>query len=431
MAHQAHNLPWQTLADHFKFVYQSRKYEGRTNLYPCFKPGQGKQLHHFARVFARVIDEFSASERKKYDEDLTPPTNDEIFISDTTKKRTAKTVRWYKTYNETYRYSISKGDLELIEERKASHWIQHLGEREINTSYPSIDVYNTVELLKTLILHGEMEPLLRLAVHPKVSLQPTWYFPWEMPQFGLADVKDSALLAYLCLNMLLLKPELYDNEMRSAKIKEIHMEHSSPLSEESFDYRLAGCYHKMMLQCLRTRYRKYEVGSLPHREFFGIDVDMIETPPRKQNAEELVGLVSPMELLHPKHRTRYIPSAIDVSTTLAIIKKIFPTELALQILEFADYTAKRRVPVPNDPLHKANREELTKYLSYCWKLLVRINILIKANGGFIPWEYEVEEAIFNLWGVKYPKMRTSNYDNSNLYEKQDDIEGSRYVQTFL
>lgn len=85
MAHQAYTLPWQTLADNFKYMYANTRFGGITNLYPRQKPGQGKQLQHFARVFARVLTDYSKIERKKYDEEYSPPDHDDdIIISDTT-----------------------------------------------------------------------------------------------------------------------------------------------------------------------------------------------------------------------------------------------------------------------------------------------------------------------------------------------------------
>jgi hypothetical protein len=60
-----------------------------------------------------------------------------------------------------------------------------------------------------------------------------------------------------------------------------------------------------------------------------------------------------------------------------------PTELALEVLEHADYTAKRRIPIANDPHHAENSEELEKYMAYYWKTLVRIDLLVNAHGWWI------------------------------------------------
>lgn len=54
-----------------------------------------------------------------------------------------------------------------------------------------------------------------------------------------------------------------------------------------------------------------------------------------------------------------------------LISKELPVELAVKIMEHAHYEANRRLtPVPHNPFHPSNREELVKYLNYCWELFV-------------------------------------------------------------
>jgi len=72
MLHQAHNLSWQILASNFKFVYETRRYNGYTNLYPLYRPGQGKQLTHFTKVFAQTSEGFTRWEQAKYPEKYDP-----------------------------------------------------------------------------------------------------------------------------------------------------------------------------------------------------------------------------------------------------------------------------------------------------------------------------------------------------------------------
>ncbi|KAF2256990.1 hypothetical protein BU26DRAFT_33308 [Trematosphaeria pertusa] len=430
MAHQAHALPWQTLADNFKFVYANTKYYGRTNLYPCLKPGQGKQLQHFARVFARLMDDFSAQELEKYPDELTPPTDDEIFIPDSTVKRISKTVKYYKTPKPRSTYSNEPKELRLTEaERKLPYWLLNIRD---DASYPKDEVLECVELLKTLVSYGEMEPLMRLASHPAVHLQTIWSFPYDRDiEHGWTDIKNCALMAYLCLNMFLVKPELYDPASRSQKLNEMRKARSPVYSGRQCDYRNTSSYQKMLVHCTFTRSdSQYEVCALPHREFFGIERHMISTPNWNGLAKAQVGYGPWSELLDAKYRSWYVPSVSDIPTVVSIMKHFVPTELALQILEHADYTAKRRVPVPNDPLHRDNAEELKKYLSYCWKVLARVDMLLKANGKWIDWEYEVTECIYDLWGVPYPKMCTTKQAWEISGRREGDIDPSRVLRTF-
>ena len=86
------------------------------------------------------------------------------------------------------------------------------------------------------------------------------------------------------------------------------------------------------------------------------------------------------------HREQYNPSEDDVwSIVDTSLHRGLPIELALMILEFADYTPRRR-RVPDDLLHQDNRGELQKYLTYCWELLVRANMLVRFHGHSIDWD---------------------------------------------
>lgn len=70
------------------------------------------------------------------------------------------------------------------------------------------------------------------------------------------------------------------------------------------------------------------------------------------------------------------------------------------ILEFADEKPYRRTSIPNGPLHPSNAAELEKYLSECWMILVRVDMLAKMVGAMFEWESLVMDAIQSLWGVK-------------------------------
>lgn len=56
--------------------------------------------------------------------------------------------------------------------------------------------------------------------------------------------------------------------------------------------------------------------------------------------------------------------------------KGLPVELALDAMEIADYKRpKSKLNTPHDPLHPSNREELGKYLKYCWQTVVRCSTI--------------------------------------------------------
>jgi hypothetical protein len=420
MAHQAQALPWQATADHFKFSYKNLGYHDRTNLYPCFKPGQGKQLQRFAKVFARLMDSASAKERKKYPETLTPPKEDEVFIPDSTVKRIATTVKWYKT--------IWPEDKLSDVERKLPYWRDSF--EALIRVQPRREIRQTMDLLRTLIMYGEMLPLLRLATHPDIRLPTMDPYPTgSFEDFGWTDIKNSALIAYVCLNMFFTKPELYNPASRSQKLAEMEEKLGLVYTEEMFDYRNTSSYQKMLTRVTLTRVNSdFGVCALPHRQFFGIDKDMVTT----QYANQSLGVGPPAQLLNAKYRSWYVPIASDVSTVYSILYTLVPAQVAFQILNSADYKAKRTTPVPHDPLHADNAKVLKGYLAYCWNVLVRIDMLVKAGGKWIDWEYEVTEVIYHLWGVAHPKMMSLAFSESQHGRgAEDEIDPYRTRMRFV
>lgn len=69
MAHQAHNVPWITLASHLKFIREARHVTPhRTDLFPLEKPNQANDLNYFTKRLATTIRNFAKTERAKYPE---------------------------------------------------------------------------------------------------------------------------------------------------------------------------------------------------------------------------------------------------------------------------------------------------------------------------------------------------------------------------
>jgi hypothetical protein len=93
----------------------------------------------------------------------------------------------------------------------------------------------------------------------------------------------------------------------------------------------------------------------------------------------------------------YLPTLSDIPVVVNYLGvKGLPPELALTILEFAEYVPYGRLDIADDPLHSDNEMELRRYLSYCWQLLVRCDMLAKASGKVISWINEVKEVIWQL-----------------------------------
>lgn len=93
MAHQAHNIPWKTVASHFQYRFADLNFDGITNLFPRFRPRQGNELNYFARAFAKNLEEHSTCERRKHAESYDPLEEEEIVLDDRVIARITPTMR--------------------------------------------------------------------------------------------------------------------------------------------------------------------------------------------------------------------------------------------------------------------------------------------------------------------------------------------------
>ncbi|KAJ5388121.1 hypothetical protein N7509_010662 [Penicillium cosmopolitanum] len=104
------------------------------------------------------------------------------------------------------------------------------------------------------------------------------------------------------------------------------------------------------------------------------------------------------------------PSLSDTTRVrMTLCSKGLPVELALDIMEFANYEpVHRKLDPPHDPLHPSNREQLGKYLKYCWQTMVRCFAIMKelgfdpVNGGEeesgMNWKSMIQDCIIGLFG---------------------------------
>lgn len=147
---------------------------------------------------------------------------------------------------------------------------------------------------------------------------------------------------------------------------------------------------------------------LPHQEFFGIaNDDPLDRISRWDSAKALQyrwhpkpGSLEIEMFLHLKGEATQLHTATDVSDVLVMLRsKSLPPELCLSSLKLAEYWPRRRdLVVPRGPLHPQNYEELRKYLTYCWILLLRCDMFAKELGDVIFWKRLVGTCIVELWG---------------------------------
>ena len=146
---------------------------------------------------------------------------------------------------------------------------------------------------------------------------------------------------------------------------------------------------------------------LPHRDFFGIKHDQ-PSHYDDGSARETFGLVSLDTLLKVFDAAQYVPDAEDVSIVRQVLRsKGLPAELVLDILELAGYEPRRRLKVAHDPFHPDNKAELGEYLTYCWKLIVRCDVVARALQGpreqlEVYWREAVLRTVNSYFGFKVP-----------------------------
>ncbi|KAJ8118104.1 hypothetical protein OPT61_g844 [Boeremia exigua] len=420
------DISWQTLADNVKFMHCNPRNRGITNLYLRKKPNQDKELQYFASGFARALSTYAQVERKKYVASPIPPELDERVIPEEAVRKMARTVLHYK------------GQLDELHESNFSNALslyECTPRRFVSDTHPCEgDMFHGLrdccEQTKTMLIYGEMNSLFHLAAHPEVRFYRLWDedIYANANGFGLNKLKDSMLQAYICLNIMVLKPELYDPTSRQAFLQAEMNAHRTTSDPNLYDYRLTAAYQRMLLCCtgVPCAPNYCEAHTYPHREFFGIPRGMLlfnHWYARRKQCQP--GTVRIGDLAEEEFRGVHLPSKADVEIVLDCFrKKKLPTELALQILDMAEYKPIGRLWIREDPLHVANAEELKKYLSFCWKVLVRINMLVEECGKSLDWESEVADAICTLLGLSKSGRRTEHrtiYDWSGFGSRSEKI----------
>lgn len=186
MAHQAHNIPWTLLASNLRCVL-SKPSAAAPSLQFRTRQRQTKELMHFFEAFARNIEEHSACERRKYADEYDPPDPDDVVLDEATVDKISRTVRrWRRAYDPSGFQAPPWGcPCDGIEDcacpvlsyrnRQAStfrlqyEYGPYYRFWEDNSNY-----YFNMEIIKTLLLHGEMDPILRICADPQSDFRHGW-----------------------------------------------------------------------------------------------------------------------------------------------------------------------------------------------------------------------------------------------------------------
>ncbi|RXG49722.1 hypothetical protein VDGE_00374 [Verticillium dahliae] len=450
--HQAHNLPWNVLASNFKHVAAHRGVE-HTNLFPRFKQHQGKEIQYFINAFCSNVTAHTRVELRKFgdepqpspDADISTDTQsdvppDAILLTDETVERIKHSLHGCA---EIDWYGDEPGlDWTTVPPRfrRAGAFFLGRGEsgdgavdgREAWRSGPGAFV--SLELFKLLLLHGDMATLRRIGRDGGPRARAAWVQGWERHYDAHGDqnacgwgfVPKLALKAYLCLNLLLCFPPLHDG--------------GPPL-----DYRDTRCYQHTLRECCLTDPAS-TAAALPHQHFFGVPrgvyarygygpapaAHLTDQYPSRERARFPYGVLPFGDFIHLEGPVPHQPSVPDVLHVRWCLCRLgLPTELATEVMDFAGYVPLRRLPVAHDPFHKANREELRRYLNYCWTVIVRTDMLGSWLGYDVPWDRLVAEELMQLVG--YGPSTQVAYAHGRRFcteEYDDECQGFRYHESY-
>jgi hypothetical protein len=186
------------------------------------------------------------------------------------------------------------------------------------------------------------------------------------------------------------------------------------------DYRSSKFYQFTLRTCTGIG-QTSDVGTYLHRQFFGIGDDQFQGEydyPLLKSAHWLqwpdinhrdtgyyrrvdhYGKVPIDEFLTLENETfaDHQPGMLDmVLVQDYLYRKGLPAELVLEVMDLASYRPVGRLSKPHDPLHTSNRQELTRYLTYCWRLLVYCDMIAKALDMELPWKELIGNCITDFW----------------------------------
>ena len=450
MAVQAHNIPWTLFASKFKYKDTDPKYWGITNYYAKPKPHPGKDISFFVNAVAKTIEEHSTCERRKYADEYSRPDSDVLIINEEVSQKISRTVHRYRAANSDPKTRICTFRLARrvcthqgpdsqcqcpvrYEDRKASMFsLAPMLHRQFWGCDGGFEArYNDFEytaMIKTLLLYGEMDILFTLAAYNTQRLTNNWEICWtncQKSEQGWREVRDLALYPFICLNML------YAMRMDSGHDDE-------PLGQ---DYRRTKAYQVMLLRCTGEKKfgcylqeSAFDPETFPHRQFFGVyrgqyeNTQYIPHAILDHKSDTFYGKV-PLYKLEKRHclSNYHRPTVSDVDDVAQSLREFgLPEELVLDILERADYRWQRRLQHSDHPMHLKNREELLKYLKFCWILLVRCDLLAKACGKRIDWVNEVSLCIDDLFGLNIGAIRRvepnlGERDNAGFIDGRPDL----------
>lgn len=218
-----------------------------------------------------------------------------------------------------------------------------------------------------------------------------------------------ALLPYIGLNVIYCFPETWDLASGKTDVR---------------DYSATALYQKMVQLCTISGMTS-EVATFPHRQFFGIEdgqftwrynKPQLRDPRLNAIGRYPYGVLPIEEFLNCEVLTENKPGPSAIPQVQQMLySKGLPMELVLDIMDMAEYAPRGRLQVPHDPFHPENREDLAKYLKYCWVLFVRCDMMATALGMVINWEELICDAMIQLFSATQSWYSRDPLNDSNIW----------------
>lgn len=406
---QVPSIPWSLIVNNLEWRQSGLCKDKATDFHWTNKSNQARDIKRFVECFTSRIHEYARCEYEER-ETYAVPEEDEIVLSDDICKRIISTVRRWRLdldqydypYDETskiiicpHEYDEGSGDKPCKcalprRERKMKAFLRPRTNNDCWEFYSKNEFsFFNLEIFKILLMHGEMDILLRIYSHPEQKLSAWWGAMacyCEGPDLGWEHVCKFALKAYLLLNIIQCFPQTWPKNQTSHQ-----------------DYRDTEAYQATVHSLTKTGWNS-EIARYPHRQFFGIVDGQFNVfwKHSKQNAAKLdslygghypLGLICYENLLKFEKDVGYVPSTSDIiETRRALQRKGLPLELADGIMDMAKYDKTiRQLAVAHDPFDPTNKNELNEHIQYCWNLLIRCELVSRVIRMDLKWE----ELVFN------------------------------------
>ncbi|PNP82286.1 hypothetical protein FNYG_04475 [Fusarium nygamai] len=237
MAHYENQLPWEDLASVFQLKHTNTCQHGAYNLHVLAQPDSKTKLANFLDAFMRSVGEEFIRQRKQYPQKYCVPNEDEVIISDAVAANITPTVRrWHPEkyspnedeHSKSFQQPCLKGLCIHTNESDTCGCALPFRERKMaafrrdkieNDCYEfekyNEEAYRNLDVVKTLMLHGEMDAVLRSCAYEGSRLS-DWWQETEcdcMPLvLGWDRICKYAIKMFIILNLLHFFPESWDKD---------------------------------------------------------------------------------------------------------------------------------------------------------------------------------------------------------------------------